>query len=1222
MKQNMIIRIFNALLFGTWLLVCIHSAQAQPSNQNPELLLQYGHTEDIVGVPAISPDGRLVAAIDGGREVLVWDIEAGRLLRRLKPVLEVDDGGTVNRGDSPKVSYGKAIFSPDGKLLAATGHGSATIWDVESGRLLRVIRDIGRVFIAELDDLLFSPDGKFLYLVDDGGGAIPYDVASGTPLRQKVEFGTLSRFGFSRALAVAADGHAVAVAGRKILAANAGAPASELHWVRLIEGASGKELLAIEHVVPLLDRARLALKGSDYPVAVALSPDGKTLALGGEGAVWLHDAASGRELHRIELTDDVAAGVGFSPDGRLLAISGSRDFSIRLMDAASGKQRAILANPKVLEQSTSIGRTVGGYSKVAFMPDGRRLIATSSRGSLRLIDLDRGDTVRFMGGQTDRTHRIAASRDGRKLAVAGQFGNMIRVWNFDHGRPGATFAMHTGAIQGMTFMPDNRHGVSWTANGEVRLWDAATGRVIRSFDHRNANKGQALDSAKCGKLVFIATYEENVISAAVSADGRFLATSGLDCTLRVWEIATGREIRRFDGIFHAVALSNDGRWLAARILNEGHPLRLWEISNGTELPAIGEASSALIFFDEKNRLVFSGLQTPTALAVWDVAQARAVARHEGMNKSALPLWSTDGRIVAMMTTLTDKIAEPVQIVDLASGRGTSVATPGHRGRPLALAVVPGGCCLAIAGDSGVIQLVDQSSGELIASLVSVREDGDWLADAVRSNRAWSGDDWIVVTPDGLFDGPTTMFNKLLWRFSERLWDIAPGEAFFNEFYRPGLLAEIMAGARPKAPRSLAEVDRRQPQVALQVAGGTERQARVRVDVKEAAPGLGRSAGSGVRDVRLFRNGSLVKRWAGDVAGGAGVLEASVPIIAGENRFTAYAFNRDNIKSGDARAQVTGADSLKRPATAWVLAFGINRYANRAFDLNFSVADAQAFAEQIGQGQTQLGRYQKVNLVSLKDAEATKANLLSALRRLAGKDSGPVPKGAPKALAELKPAQPEDAVFIFFAGHGLADGPRFYLVPHDLGYMGDPEQFDEKARATVFRHAVSDQELEAALETLDAERITLTIDACHSGQALEAEERRRGPMNAKGLAQLAYEKGMYVITAAQSHQAALEFGQLGHGLLTYALVKEGLAQGQADRQPQDGRVEIREWLDYASARVPQLQLEAMRATAQRGRNVAVVRGEEKLADVLQRTLQQPRVFYRREPERTPFVIGGK
>jgi len=57
-------------------------------------------------------------------------------------------------------------------------------------------------------------------------------------------------------------------------------------------------------------------------------------------------------------------------------------------------------------------------------------------------------------------------------------------------------------------------------------------------------------------------------------------------------------------------------------------------------------------------------------------------------------------------------------------------------------------------------------------------------------------------------------------------------------------------------------------------------------------------------------------------------------------------------------------------------------------------------------------------------------------------------------------------------------------------------------------------------------------------------------------------------------------------------------------------------------VPQLQLAAMRDSAERGRKVAVVRGEETEADPLKRSLQQPRIFYRREPERTPFVVGGR
>jgi hypothetical protein len=82
------------------------------------------------------------------------------------------------------------------------------------------------------------------------------------------------------------------------------------------------------------------------------------------------------------------------------------------------------------------------------------------------------------------------------------------------------------------------------------------------------------------------------------------------------------------------------------------------------------------------------------------------------------------------------------------------------------------------------------------------------------------------------------------------------------------------------------------------------------------------------------------------------------------------------------------------------------------------------------------------------------------------------------------------------------------------------------------------------------------------------------MNSKGLAQLAYEKGMYVLTAAQSFQAAQEVSKLGHGLLTYVLVDEGLKRAVADSDPVDDRIDIREWLDYATRRVPQVQLHEM------------------------------------------------
>src|SRR6266496_4449674 len=197
-------------------------------------------------------------------------------------------------------------------------------------------------------------------------------------------------------------------------------------------------------------------------------------------------------------------------------------------------------------------------------------------------------------------------------------------------------------------------------------------------------------------------------------------------------------------------------------------------------------------------------------------------------------------------------------------------------------------------------------------------------------------------------------------------------------------------------------------------------------------------------------------------------------------------------------------------------------------------------------------------------------------------------------------QPEDAVVIYFAGHGTAQGNRFYLVPYDLGYTGTRRNLNRLGLRNILAHSISDEELERAIEGIDAGQLLLVIDACNSGQALETEEKRRGPMNSKGLAQMAYEKGMYILTAAQSYQAALEASKLGHGYLTYALVEEGLKTPAADAEPKDNQLLLREWLDFATERVPQMQEEKMKQSRSVGVDIAFTEGEQNIPDAQKRS----------------------
>lgn len=108
-------------------------------------------------------------------------------------------------------------------------------------------------------------------------------------------------------------------------------------------------------------------------------------------------------------------------------------------------------------------------------------------------------------------------------------------------------------------------------------------------------------------------------------------------------------------------------------------------------------------------------------------------------------------------------------------------------------------------------------------------------------------------------------------------------------------------------------------------------------------------------------------------------------------------------------------------------------------------------------------------------------------------------------------------------------------------------------------------------------------------------------NSPGLAQLAFDKGIDVLTAGAAFQLANEVNSLGHGVLTYSLVEKGLGAASADDNPRDGIIDVGEWFTYASRQVPQIILDSRKANAGAPRIV-----------------QTPRAYYRRDELSFPPV----
>ena len=396
----------------------------------------------------------------------------------------------------------------------------------------------------------------------------------------------------------------------------------------------------------------------------------------------------------------------------------------------------------------------------------------------------------------------------------------------------------------------------------------------------------------------------------------------------------------------------------------------------------------------------------------------------------------------------------------------------------------------------------------------------------------------------------------------------------------------MKGERPVASGDIAHKDRRQAKLSLEKLSVEGRSAKIAVTAEA-------DAGVGVRDVRLFRDGTLVKIWHGDAkldSAHGTRFEFTVKLTAGDNHISAYAFNHDNVKSNDAQLLVRGPKEVLS-GKLFVVSIGVNHHSNASFNLSYAVQDANAVADELAIQQTKMNRFESTRKISLLNENATRAQILKTFSDLSGE------------------IQPEDGLVVYFAGHGVAKDARFYLIPHDIGNGQSRATLDASGLNELLGHAVSDLDLETALEPINAKYSALIIDACNSGQALESTENRRGPMNSAGLAQLAYEKGMSILTAAQSYQQAGEPPRLGHGLLTYVLVEEGLKTEAADTSPKDAKVTLQEWFDFATLRVPTI-----------GTNQKSARGVVSDEPSLPTAQQQPRVFYRRDPESDPLVVG--
>lgn len=305
-----------------------------------------GHGDRVTSV-AISPDGKIIASGSLDRTIKLWDLATGKLLENI----------TQHSGAVTCIT-----FSRNGETLASSSarpDGSIKLWNINTGQLTGTLRTDNWI-VLNVWSIALSPDGKTLVSGHHADSTVKiWDVTNQRLLH------TLKGHGWAvNSVAFSPDGQIVA---------SGGADSN----IKLWNVSTGREIRNFNGVsdAPVgLVQSFFGNNVSDNQVCtVAFSPDGKTLASGGENQFIKLWGVNNKNVNFLKGSSEKVHTVAFSPDGKTLA-SGGADGIIRIWNLLTGKV------------TFNLGDSSCVYS-LAFSPDGKTLVSGNGDNTIQVWNL-------------------------------------------------------------------------------------------------------------------------------------------------------------------------------------------------------------------------------------------------------------------------------------------------------------------------------------------------------------------------------------------------------------------------------------------------------------------------------------------------------------------------------------------------------------------------------------------------------------------------------------------------------------------------------------------------------------------------------------------------------------------------------------------------------------------------------------------------------------------
>ena len=996
-------------------------------------------------------------------------------------------------------------YSADGQYLVSGGgrDKSVKLWSVEAGKEIRSIN-----MDEEVKDATLSPDGETIAIAYGStlynGGISIYSAETGQRLATKTYKKTPIKVVFSE------DGRYIVAGG----------------W----EG----------RVMVYDSRLRSLIRSMDQGKsiwALAVSSDSKYIVAGDRNnLVKLWSLSNGKLLKTLSHSGIVNT-VAFSPENVHFA-SGADDKIVKVW-TVKGKRPV---------KTLSLGK---GVDAIAFSKDGQKMIAGGHRGLLKawststwteLVDYDAG---RERPGR-QYVYALAVSPDNRHM-VAGGIGGPISMWDANSGEMIPRFETKMVNRNNRSIMsPRGNTLITGNLGPEkhVKIFDFPSGRITRKFDEAQGMSaaeyspdGQYLAYSMYGgnKVVLRSTQDHQTVREfpqdtivrhlRYGPNGRYLLTGENTNAVKLFDISSGRLIKSFKPHayrLHDIVFSHDGKYFAtsglgaSKVQNDKqNTVNIWETATQRLVRGFVRDQTTLVValgFSPDNRyLITSGADKE--LKFWNIQTGSLSKSFKGHTNWAYAL-DVNVRKNEILSGSNDNT---LKIWDL-NGR-VKRTLKGHTAALFSASYTPSGKYIVSGGKDGTSRFWDANTGKLLATMYQF----------IRS------DDFVVISPDGRFDGTEGAFESLYYVEGRK---ILPLSSLYEQFYTPNLLARSLEGEQFEIPKVQLTNLKPAPTVSITnpSSGSKLNNNQVTVSIRAV------DQGGGVDEIRLYHNGKLVSTTQRGFKSAGQTKDFTISLVSGANRFKATAFNDQRTESLPDEITVY-YEGAKATADLFLMVVGINQYRNPAYSLNYALTDASAFKNTIESGASTI--FSNISTTYIKDADATKSNILNALNGIKSK------------------AGPEDMFVFYYAGHGVMNAgdmgynKDFYLVPTDVTKLyGADDMLAQKA--------ISSKEMTDLSQGIAAQKQLFVLDACQSGGAIQ-QIASRGAAEEKAIAQLARSTGTYWLTASGSEQFATEFQQLGHGVFTYAIL-EGL-KGNADGG--DRKITAKELGAFIEDKVPEL-----------------------------------------------------